>query len=133
MGDRAERLELAIWSDVESHRADAGGTALLVAADLPLVLNRHGVIACRQYGDVGLRIPSRRAQRDVAVEEQQLLGSRLGGNCRDDLHPMQAAVAGMSSGDFDPFGARYHDRDRSDGLPYRVSGRPVGILAGVRW
>src|SRR5271168_2009745 len=98
----AERMQLPVRSDLELHRADAGGTAGLIFADRPLVLNRDGLIRGRQHSYVGLRVRSGCTQRGVVVEEHQLLGSRLAGDGRDDLHPVQAAFLGMSTRDLDP-------------------------------
>jgi hypothetical protein len=126
----AERLQSAVRSDSELDCANTGGAALLVIPLSPSVLNRDGVVSGRQHGDVRLRARGGRAQRNVVVEEKQLLRSRLAGDGRDDLHPVQAAIIGMSPGDFHPVGAWDCDRYGGDGPPHRVGCRPVGLLAG---
>lgn len=55
MRNRVERLQPAVRADLEPHRAAATGAAWLIAADPPLVADRHCVIGGRQHGDVRLR------------------------------------------------------------------------------
>lgn len=129
---RAQCLQLAVETYLKSNRAHTAGTAFGITADSPPVLDRHGVITRRQHRDVGLRIGGRRPQRGVAVEEQQLLRSRLRGDGRDDLHPVQPAFPGVSPRDFHPAGARHLDRNSGYGLSHRLGCRAVGLLAGIR-
>ncbi len=129
---RAQCFQLAVESDLKSNRAHPAGTAFGVTTGSPPVLDRHGVITGRQHRYVGLRIGGRRSQRGVAVEEQQLLRSRLGSDGRDDLHPVQPAFPGVSPRDFHPAGAWHLDRNSGYGLSHRVGRRAIGLLAGIR-
>ncbi len=129
---RAQCFQLAVESDLKSNRAHTAGTAFGITADSPPVLDRHGVITGRQHRYVGFRIGGRRSQRSVPVEEQQLLRSRLGGDGRDDLHPVQPAFPGVSPCDFHPVGPWHLDRDGGYGLSHRVGRRSIGLPAGIR-